>query len=106
MIRKRAAQVKRVLGEEAPVLLKGITAPPEFTLRDEANAICAYAFRNGPLVHQPPNLAPPSRRLMRLRQGTIEELPQHSPGVNLVVLAPIRLGWQTELVGQRRHPQD
>jgi hypothetical protein len=35
-IRKRAAQVKRAL-------------ELEFTLRDEANTICAYAFRNGPL---------------------------------------------------------
>ena len=48
-IRKRAAQVKQVLGEDAPVLLRGIAAPPAFTLRDEANAMCAYAFRNGPI---------------------------------------------------------
>jgi hypothetical protein len=48
-IRRRAEQVRQVLGEDVPVLLRGIAAPPEFTLRDEANAICAYAFRNGPL---------------------------------------------------------
>jgi len=29
------------------VSIQGINPPLEFTLRDEANAICAYAFRNG-----------------------------------------------------------
>ena len=48
-IRKRAEQVKEVLGEDAPLSIRGIDAPPEFTLRDEANAVCAYAFRNGPI---------------------------------------------------------
>lgn len=47
-IRKRAAHIKRLLGDDAPLLIPGIPAPAEFTLRDEANAICAYAFRNGP----------------------------------------------------------
>jgi len=48
-IRRRARQVKEVLGLDAPVPIEGLTPPAEFTLRDEANAICAYAFRNGPL---------------------------------------------------------
>jgi hypothetical protein len=53
-IRKRAAQVRRLLGDDLPIWIQGIAAPEEFTpaeftLRDEANAICAYAFRNGPL---------------------------------------------------------
>ena len=45
-IRMRAEQIRRALGLDAP--------PKEFTLRDEANAICAYAFRNGPLerIHE------------------------------------------------------
>ena len=48
-IRKRAAQIKRLLCDDLPIWIEGIAAPAEFTLRDEANAICAYAFRNGPL---------------------------------------------------------
>ena len=48
-IRKRAMQVKQVLGLDAPLSIQGIVPPREFTLRDEANAICAYAFRNGPV---------------------------------------------------------
>ena len=48
-IRKRAAQVRELLGDNLPIWIQGIAAPEEFTLRDEANAICAYAFRNGPL---------------------------------------------------------
>jgi len=48
-IRKRAAQIKRLLGDDLPIWIEGIAAPAEFTLRAEANAICAYAFRNGPL---------------------------------------------------------
>jgi hypothetical protein len=49
MIRKRAAQVRELLGDELPITIPGIAAPAEFTVRDEANAICAYAFRNGPI---------------------------------------------------------
>jgi hypothetical protein len=48
-IRKRAAQVRELLGDDLPIAIPGMVAPAEFTLRDEANAICAYAFRNGPL---------------------------------------------------------
>ena len=49
MIRKRAAQVRQLLGDDLPIAIPGMAAPAEFTLRDEANAICAYAFRNDPL---------------------------------------------------------
>ena len=48
-IRKRAQQVKEILGPDARLLIQGIVPPQEFTLRDEANALCAYAFRNGPI---------------------------------------------------------
>lgn len=48
-IRKRAAQVRELLGDDLPIAIPGMAAPAEFTLRDEANAICAYAFRNGPI---------------------------------------------------------
>jgi len=53
-IRKRAVQIKRLLGDDAPLYIQDIMTSPEltvgdFTLRDEANAICAYAFRNGPI---------------------------------------------------------
>jgi len=58
-IRKRAAHIKRLLGDDAPLLIPGIPAPAEFTLRDEANAICAYAFRNGPFerIHHEYNIS-------------------------------------------------
>lgn len=49
MIRERAARVRQLLGDDLPIAILGISAPAEFTLRDEANAICAYAFRNGPI---------------------------------------------------------
>lgn len=63
-IRKRAAQVKQVLGLDAPLSIKGITPPQEFTLRDEANAICAYAFRNGPLeaIHHENRITDPEMK--------------------------------------------
>lgn len=52
-IRERAEQVKHALGLDAPPQPAASTVK-EFTLRDEANAICAYAFRNGPLerIHE------------------------------------------------------
>lgn len=49
MIRKRAAQVRQLLGDDLPIAIPGMTAPAEFTLRNEANAICAYAFRDEPI---------------------------------------------------------
>ncbi|MBI5725225.1 MAG: hypothetical protein HZA50_14795 [Planctomycetes bacterium] len=48
-IRKRAKQIKEVLGLEVLLSIKVLALVQEFTLRDEANAICAYAFRNGPI---------------------------------------------------------
>ncbi|MFB3893593.1 MAG: hypothetical protein ACE15C_16390 [Phycisphaerae bacterium] len=48
-IRWRAEQVRQILALDMPRSIQGIVPPREFTLRDEANAICAYAFRNDPL---------------------------------------------------------
>ncbi len=48
-IRKRAGEVTQVLGPDGPLSIEGLAPCAEFTLRDEANAICAYAFRNGPI---------------------------------------------------------
>jgi hypothetical protein len=46
-IRRRAEQVWQVIEADVTRLLAG--NQHEFTLRDEANAMCAYAFRNGPI---------------------------------------------------------
>lgn len=46
-IRRRAEQVWQVIEADVTRLLVG--NQHEFTLRDEANAMCAYAFRNGPI---------------------------------------------------------
>ena len=49
-VRDRAARVMRALGRaQRPQLDKVPAVNCSWTLRDEANAICAYAFRNGPL---------------------------------------------------------
>jgi hypothetical protein len=52
-IRRRAEQVWPIIEAEVTRLLPGNEQrgafDGEFTLRDEANAICAYAFRNGPI---------------------------------------------------------
>ena len=53
-IRNRGTQIKQLLGSDAPLYIPGMAPSAEvtdgdFTLRDEANAICAYAFRNGPI---------------------------------------------------------
>jgi len=48
-IRRRAEQIKNELDLDAPLATEGLPPCEEFTLRDEANAICAYAFRNGPV---------------------------------------------------------
>ena len=63
-IRKRAMQVKQVLGLDAPLSIQGIVPPREFTLRDEANAICAYAFRNGPVedIHTDGRISDPEMK--------------------------------------------
>ena len=57
VVRTRAAKIKQLLGDDVPRYIPNLAAltslaesiPQEFTLRDEANAICAYAFRNGPI---------------------------------------------------------
>jgi hypothetical protein len=46
-IYKYAAKVQDLLGTSLPSPLEGLSLPEPFTLRDEANAMCAYAFRNG-----------------------------------------------------------
>ena len=46
-IYRRAAKVKDLLGADLPSPSEAAPMPEVFTLRDEANAICAYAFRNG-----------------------------------------------------------
>ncbi len=46
-IYRRAAKVKDLLGVDLPSPLEAVAMPVAFTLRDEANALCAYAFRNG-----------------------------------------------------------
>jgi len=91
-IRKRAAQIKRLLGDALPMWMEDVAAPAdvtlaEFTLRDEANAICAYAFRNGPLerIHVEYNITQPEMKelminasehlakLMAMKRDTPEE---------------------------------
>ncbi len=47
VIRKRAEQVWPVIHSEVERLLSNDGGLEEFTLRDEANAMCAFAFRNG-----------------------------------------------------------
>lgn len=46
-IYQRAAKVKDMLGADLPSPSEVAPMPEVFTLRDEANALCAYAFRNG-----------------------------------------------------------
>ena len=46
-IYQRASKVKELLGADLPSPSEDVPMPAVFTLRDEANAICAYAFRNG-----------------------------------------------------------
>ena len=48
-IRKRAEQIRNELDLDAALATEGLPPCDEFTVRDEANAICAYAFRNGPI---------------------------------------------------------
>src|SRR5208282_4064765 len=53
-IYRRAAMVKDMLGQHLPSPFEDAHSSGELTLRDEANAICAYAFRNGPIedIHE------------------------------------------------------
>jgi hypothetical protein len=89
-IRKRAMQVKQGLGLDAPLSIQGIVPPREFTLRDEANAICAYAFRNGPVedIHADGRISDPEMKelminasehlakLMAMKQDSQEQYDQ------------------------------
>ena len=58
-IRRRAAQVRRTLEAGREKLAEAGALGGEWTLRDEANAVCAYAFRNGPLerIHHQYNIS-------------------------------------------------
>jgi len=68
-IRKRAEQVKELLGLEAPLSLEGFVPTPEFTLCDEANAVCAYAFRNGPIedIHASGRISDPEMKHLMIK---------------------------------------
>jgi len=46
-ISKRAKRIWDLMEPELLQILNNTSPPAEFTTRDEANAICAYAFRNG-----------------------------------------------------------
>ena len=48
-IRKRSEQTWCFVGSEVLEMLSGHDQIEPFTLRDEANAMCAFAFRNGPI---------------------------------------------------------
>jgi hypothetical protein len=48
-VRKRAAQVEHLLEAAGAHPAGHIACGEDWTLRDEANTICAYAFRNGPI---------------------------------------------------------
>ena len=43
----------------------------EFTLRDEANAICAYAFRNGPIedIHADGRISDPEMKHLMIKSS-------------------------------------
>ena len=63
-IRRRAEQIRQELGLNEPVSIADITPCEEFTLRDETNAICAYAFRNGPIedIHADGRISDPEMK--------------------------------------------
>jgi len=80
-IRKRAEQVWPAVESEVTRFLSN--GQREFTLRDEANAMCAYAFRNGPIedIHasvdsdgRPRISDPEMRRLMIEASGKLAKL--------------------------------
>jgi hypothetical protein len=68
-IRRRAMQVKNELDLDAPLSIEGLTSCEEFTLRDEANAICAYAFRNGPIedIHADGRISDPEMKHLMIK---------------------------------------
>ncbi|GAB4137653.1 MAG: hypothetical protein Tsb009_05260 [Planctomycetaceae bacterium] len=81
VIRKRANQIWTLIFEEQVSLPE----KSEFTVRDEANAICAYVFRNGPIedIHasvdsdgRPRITDPEMKQLMITASERLEELLQ------------------------------
>jgi len=68
-IRRRAEQVKNELDLDAPLSIEGLTSCEEFTLRDKANAICAYAFRNGPIedIHADGRISDPEMKHLMIK---------------------------------------
>jgi len=49
IIRERASKIRNIIESESAESPEDAELFHNFTLRDEANAICAYAFRNGPI---------------------------------------------------------
>jgi hypothetical protein len=49
IVRERACEIRETFAPEPPITSSLPDGFPAFSLRDEANAICAYAFRNGPI---------------------------------------------------------
>ncbi len=68
-IRKRAEQVKQELDLDTPLSIESLTLCEEFALRDEANAICAYAFRNGPIedIHADGRISDPEMKHLMIK---------------------------------------
>jgi len=68
-IRRRAEQIKNELDLDAPLATGGLLPCEEFTLRDEANAICAYAFRNGPIadIHADGRISDPEMKHLMVK---------------------------------------
>lgn len=76
-IRKRACQISRELGLDGQASIETLFRPQEFTRRDEANAICAYASRNGPIedVHADGRISDPEmKQLMIAASQSLEKL--------------------------------
>jgi hypothetical protein len=75
-IRRRAHQVRQLLGEDLPVdlepLKEFLKQDLAFTLRDEANAICAYAFRNGLIedIHASGRITDPEMKNLMINAST------------------------------------
>ena len=78
-IRTKAAKIKQLLGDDAPLYIPNLAeiaklAFQEFTLRDEANAMVAFAFRNGPIedIHADGRIS--DDEMKRLMINTCENL--------------------------------
>ena len=69
-IRKHVHEVREVLGDDLPVNLEPLKEfllkEMEFTIRDEANAICCYAIRTGPLetIHSSTRITEDEARIL------------------------------------------